>query len=103
MVTDTAAGSALGATLHNEMRQAEALAWDAASRNKFWMFGYYAARVHYLRSLLGETGRGPFFEVKELAGRKVWQEKHASPSRTLDPPDDPPSTTGPDPNSEGEG
>jgi len=61
-----------------EIAKAEMLAWDAASRNKFWMFGYYAARVHYLRQLTGQSGKGPFFEVRQLARRKMRESRGRS-------------------------
>lgn len=77
MVTET--------KLRAELADAERRAWDAASRNKWWMFGYYAARVHYLRDLLGEKGRAPFFEVKMLARRRLAQ--LPPPRRTLLPLD----------------
>jgi len=69
--------------LEREIRQAEAQAWDAAARNKFWMFGYYAARVHYLRRLIGKAGRGPFYEVRVLAAQKV-REGRVVRARRLD-------------------
>jgi hypothetical protein len=61
----------LRAELEAEAESAIAKAWDAASRRKFWMFGYYAARAHYLRDKLGIRGPGPFIEIQRLAKSKV--------------------------------
>lgn len=41
-----------------EWEDATRQAFDALARYKFWMFGYHAARVVYLGSLIGRLG-GP--------------------------------------------
>ncbi len=55
-----------------EMREAEAKAWDAMSRYKFWMFGYWAARWVAMNRLLN-TGRqtNPFRSLVDLARQRT--------------------------------
>ena len=44
--------------LYEEWTDAQRRAWDALARYKFWMFGYHAARVIYVGSLIARMG-GP--------------------------------------------
>ena len=44
--------------LYEEWNDAQRRAWDALARYKFWMFGYHAARVIYVGSLIARMG-GP--------------------------------------------
>lgn len=54
-----------------ERETATRLAWDALGRYKFWMFGYYAARVAYLGQLIERGGgprqRNPFADLVAIA------------------------------------
>lgn len=46
-------------------------AWDALARYKFWMFGYHAARVVYLSTLIDRLGgprlASPFSALVDIA------------------------------------
>lgn len=57
--------------LEAERDAATRQAWDALGRYKFWMFGYYAARVVYLGQLIERQGgghqRNPFAELVAIA------------------------------------
>lgn len=53
--------------LLRELKEAEAKAWDALGRYKFWMFGYFAARWVYVNRLSGARQRNPFLPLVQLA------------------------------------
>lgn len=61
--------------LTDKMDDAELKAWDALSKYKFWMFGYWAAIwVHYNRinnDLFKVKARNPFIDAVKLARTKV--------------------------------
>lgn len=58
-------------SLGMEWEDAARRAWDALARYKFWMFGYHAARVVYLGTLINRIGgprlANPFADLVELA------------------------------------
>ena len=60
--------------LELEAKRTEAIekAWDAASRNKWMNFGYWAAVESHLRSILRipDSKGGPFREIRLLAQRR---------------------------------
>lgn len=53
-----------------ERDEAERKAWDALSRYKFWMFGYWAAIWVHLNRVGKFGGRSPFAELV-LTARNV--------------------------------
>jgi len=61
--------------LIDEWTTAQRQAWDALARYKFWMFGYYAARVVYLGKLLeqlhGRKAANPFRELVAIARQRL--------------------------------
>src|SRR5688500_17831395 len=61
------------AELYVDWEDARRQAWDALARYKFWMFGYHAARVVFLGSLIGRNGgprlANPFKELVMVARR----------------------------------
>lgn len=52
-----------------ERTEAERKAWDALARYKFWMFGYWAARVVQITQSLGDREPNPFRDLVERARR----------------------------------
>ncbi len=50
-----------------ELAEAEAKAWDALSRYKFQMFGYWAGVWVHLNRILGDKQPNPWREVVHLA------------------------------------
>lgn len=56
--------------LHNEITIAEAKAWDALSRYKFQMFGYWAAIWVHLNRIAGERRPNPWAGLVEAARQK---------------------------------
>jgi hypothetical protein len=61
--------------LIDEWMTAQRQAWDALARYKFWMFGYYAARVVYLGKLLDglydRKAANPFRELVAIARQRL--------------------------------
>ena len=56
------------ANLHEELRRAEAEAWNSLARGKYAMFGYWAAWVVKLRKLLGKNHEpSPFADLRAIA------------------------------------
>lgn len=53
--------------IEKEMGDAEAKAWDALSRYKFWMFGYWAAIWVHLNRISKQRRPNPFKSVVQLA------------------------------------
>lgn len=62
--------SLLASKIIEERRQAEAKAWDALSRYKFQMFGYWAAIWVHLNRLAVEQQPNPWKELVDLARNK---------------------------------
>jgi hypothetical protein len=50
----------VAAKIHAEIDEAETKAWDALSRYKFQMFGYWAAIWVHLNRISGEKRANPF-------------------------------------------
>lgn len=54
-----------------EWEDATRQAWDALARYKFWMFGYHAARVVYVGTLINRLGgprlANPFADLVNVA------------------------------------
>lgn len=48
---------------------AQAKAWDALARYKFWQFGYHASRWVQLNRLLGDRRANPFRDLVHHARR----------------------------------
>ena len=61
------------ANLHDELRRAEAEAWNSLAHGKYAMFGYWAAWAVKLRKLLGKSHEpSPFADLRAIAkGRNV--------------------------------
>lgn len=57
--------------LIKELEAAERKAWDALSRYKFWMFGYWAAIWVHLNRILGQKRPNPWAYLVRLA--RNWQ------------------------------
>ncbi len=61
--------------LQQKLQEAEAKAWDALARYKFWMFGYFAARWVFLSQVLKEAGKvkqpNPFKALVKYARHQV--------------------------------
>jgi len=53
--------------LHDEITIAESKAWDALSRYKFQMFGYWAAIFVHLNRISGERRPNPFTGLVQAA------------------------------------
>ena len=55
-----------------EIENAEVKAWDALSRYKFWMFGYWAAIWVHLNRLSPVIGgrQNPFGELVKMARKR---------------------------------
>lgn len=57
--------------IEREMIEAEAKAWDALSRYKFWMFGYWAAIWVHLNRIAPERKPNPFSSLVKAAKAKI--------------------------------
>lgn len=57
-------------TLKTEMDLAEAKAWDALKRYKFWMFGYWAAIWVHLNRIGNFKQPNPWRELVLLAKKR---------------------------------
>jgi hypothetical protein len=57
-------------SLLEEMKIAEAKAWDAISRYKFWMFGYWAAIWVHLNRIAKLHRPNPWVELVKIAKRR---------------------------------
>jgi len=57
--------------LLHELDEAERKAWDALSRYKFWMFGYWAAIWVHLHRISGEKRPSPFKALVKMAREKT--------------------------------
>lgn len=55
--------------------EAEAKAWDALSRYKFWMFGYWSAIWVHLNHLAGLKLPNPWKKIVGIAKKEVGSEK----------------------------
>jgi hypothetical protein len=55
------------ARIEQELVEAERKAWDALSRYKFQMFGYWAAIWVHLNRISGEQRPNPFKAVVQIA------------------------------------
>lgn len=53
--------------LLHELDDAEAKAWDALARYKFWMFGYYAGRWVYLNRVAQTKRSNPWKPLVDIA------------------------------------
>lgn len=53
--------------IETEMNEAVIKAWDALSRYKFWMFGYWAAIWVHLNRVSGLKKPNPFSSAVRLA------------------------------------
>jgi hypothetical protein len=53
------------------MATAEAKAWDALSRYKFYMFGYHAAQWVLLNQVSGLSRPNPFRELVSMARARI--------------------------------
>lgn len=62
-----ASGSDVKQKLLNELDGAEAKAWDALSRYKFQMFGYWAAIWVHLNRISGEGRANPWASLVKMA------------------------------------
>ncbi len=56
--------------MHQELKDAERKAWDALSRYKFWMFGYWAAIWIHLNRVSGLNQPNPWIDLVKLAREK---------------------------------
>jgi hypothetical protein len=68
----------LTSRLEADLADAERKAWDALARNKFWMFGYWAADVVKLSRRLGKDRSRKFPELADVA-REVMAQKFGKP------------------------
>lgn len=59
--------SMISENLEHELNEAEVKAWDALSRYKFQMFGYWAAIWVHLNRVSGAKRPSPFGELVRFA------------------------------------
>ena len=61
--------------IKDALYEAEVKAWEALSRYKFWMFGYWSAIWVHLNKLSGEKRPNPWKKLVGIAKKETGSEK----------------------------
>jgi hypothetical protein len=76
----------ISAELAAELDDAEAKAWDALARYKFWMFGYWAAIWVHLNRIGHFKRPNPWLQLVKFARDHLARLRQAAPGRTSNSP-----------------